>query len=386
MKTSTESTKVMESTALVTLDPVQYVAETFAPFQARLELAINENTDVIYDVATTEGLAKAKELRALYKAIRIDAERMRKERKDPILKIGKLLDSHYEQIEVAVKAHEEVHDKAVKAQEAIAEAAKAERIRLEEERKSQINAAILVLTDAPAKAIPLKANQVAELLETVKGTAITKEVFGERDVEAENAKYKAIEALNTLHQSKVTQEAAEAQQALQAQAQQAQAIEQQRVDSIKAKITALESNISKAAMLESSAEVETIIMQVEKTTIDDTYAEFKAHAEATKANVLKALGRTLNMVKSEEAAAAQAAPVETEPAPVEAPAAGITLPGNLEEQFQEHVAQPLRSVPTRTPPTANQIVEVIANHYAVDKATAHKWLSDTDFDELLMAA
>jgi predicted phage-related endonuclease len=56
------------------------------------------------------------------------------------------------------------------------------------------------------------------------------------------------------------------------------------------------------------------------------------------------------------------------------------LPASLEAEFSKQFP------PTRTKPSANEMVEIIANHCHVDKATAHKWLCDTDFFALLKAA
>lgn len=57
----------------------------------------------------------------------------------------------------------------------------------------------------------------------------------------------------------------------------------------------------------------------------------------------------------------------------------LTLPPQLEAEFGKVFS------PTRTQPSANQIVEAVAKSFGVDKATAHKWLLETDF-AMLMAA
>lgn len=105
----------------------------------------------------------------------------------------------------------------------------------------------------------------------------------------------------------------------------------------------------------------------------DYEAQVKAQAEANARAKLEA-----------EKRATEAAGTNHEPASDKSDS--NPLPGNVEQQFKEHVAQPIRATATRTTPSANQIVEVVANHYAVDKATAHKWLLEIDFAGMMKAA
>lgn len=379
----------LTSTALVTLNPEQYVQETFAPFSVALKQATTEVATITYDVTTKEGLEVAKSCRKRFSSIRIDAEKIRKERKDPIIKIGKLLDAHYQAIEAEAIKHEQVHDEKIKAEEARLEAIKLEKIRAEEARKASIAKALATITDAPANAIGLKAEQVLEVLEQIKATEITNEIFGERDVEAENAKYKAIEALNQLYESKLAQETfAKQEQERQAEHAKAEA-EAKRIDAIKTKLLLLENSIAQAALLDTSVDVQLIIDNVNNTIIDDTYGEFKAKAEETKHKVLTALQRTLKMVQQEEQSAkaqteAQQAINEAKPQVVEREA--VTL------SSQDQVSEPASSLTLFDTqfsqvfqPSADEIVSSVAKAWNVDKGTAHKWLCETDFVMLMVA-
>lgn len=58
----------------------------------------------------------------------------------------------------------------------------------------------------------------------------------------------------------------------------------------------------------------------------------------------------------------------------------------LKQSMPEQLNEPFNAIFTPKVPTVSQMVEVIANHYKVDKPTAHKWLLDADFTELLIAA
>lgn len=99
----------------------------------------------------------------------------------------------------------------------------------------------------------------------------------------------------------------------------------------------------------------------------------KAAHEA--AIVAKAEAEARAKVLAEQAAAAQAAKVaEAKPEVVEE-----SIPA------KEVVTKP-QSTALRTQPTANQIVELVATHYSVSKAEAHKWLCETDFAGMMKAA
>lgn len=380
----TETTE-MQSTALVTLDPVQYVTETFAPFRTKLEEATALTIDVVYDVTTKDGMAKAKECRNLFKSIRLSAEEMRKQRKAPILEIGKLLDSHYKEIESQASTHEDLHHKAIKAEEERQEAIKAEQIRIEQERKAAIDTALAKLANAPANGISMDAAGVAALLDEVRATEITEDVFGDRNVEAENAKFKAIDALQQLHTAKVAQETQAKIEADRAAAEASQKAEDFRVSNIKTKIMLIENAIATAAMLESSVEVQAVIDNVDRIVIDASFAEFKDEAEGVKARVLKALARTLNMVQGEEAERAKEAQAQqiNEAKPEVAQREAVTLPGQDQVSEKQSSLAPQTEQAfndlfsnTKAAPSSDEIVSLVADHYGVTDHQARTWLND----------
>lgn len=122
-------------TQLITLDPKKYVEEVFASFTQRLAAAKAEAAGItVVDVSTKAGMALAVKHRAVFRAIRIEAENERVARKRPILDIGKLLDSRNNEIAAEVSAEEERFDNAIKADEIRKEAERQARIRAEQER------------------------------------------------------------------------------------------------------------------------------------------------------------------------------------------------------------------------------------------------------------
>jgi len=370
----------VSSTQLVTLNPEQYVTAAFAPFKERLAAAVKASKKVTYDVTTKEGMVTAKEQRKLFKDIRIGVDNARKEQKAPIIEIGRLLDSRSKEIVEEAAAIEELHDAKIKAEEARIEEEKAARIREEELRKAAIRNAITEIMEAPSKAISMNAAQTLELLDKVKATEINRETFGDQDIEAENAKYKAVETLTQLHTSKVAQEAAELAEQERKAREGAERAEQARIDGIKARIAAIEKAASNAAMADTSAEIQALINTVEATVIDASFAEFQNEAEGVKVRVLKAMKRTLNMVKGEEDEAAAALEAQT---PVVSEPVAETAPVEKEPVKAEPVVQPAAANnvqqfgETRRTPTRQEIINVIAMHFDMGPDRAEKLLTQT---------
>jgi hypothetical protein len=120
---STELAVTEKPQQLLTIEPKQYVALVFEPFSKRLNDAKALANDVILDVTTTAGMAVAVKHRATFRDIRVGSEKARKERKAPILEIGKLLDSRQKEIEAEIEPFETRFDDAIKEEEQRKEAA-----------------------------------------------------------------------------------------------------------------------------------------------------------------------------------------------------------------------------------------------------------------------
>lgn len=150
MNTVAEKPAEVTSTVLVTMDPQKYVAEVFASFGAQLDAYKVRAASATYDVKTTAGMKIASELRAEGRNIRVASEKARKERKAPILEIGKLLDSRQKEIEAEIEPLETRFDTDIKAEEARKEAARMEKINAEIERTTAIRKRIATLQSWPA--------------------------------------------------------------------------------------------------------------------------------------------------------------------------------------------------------------------------------------------
>lgn len=391
--------------ALVTLDPAAYVAQVYDPFKARLEAAIAASSGVTYDITTTAGLDAAKKLRASFRDIRTQGENERKARKAPILEIGKLLDSKYDELKALVAPHEEKFDKDVKAEEQRREDEKAEKIRIEAERQAALDAKISHIKDAPLRAINMTAEDTLALIEELQQIVPTAEVYEDRHVEAEAALHAVIPSLQTLHQGKAAIERQQAETAERERQAQEQQKEQARIDAIKARIGTIKNYVLEAADCDKSADMETIIAKVEAENIDDTFAEFKDEAKEAKEGTLNALRRQLKYIKldeeeSQQAEAAKAAPVEevtiaapvAQPAPAIAPAAQVVaarIPDGDGIVMARDPAHELTVPATQyfygTAPDALDLVRAVAVAYKVDEPVALGWLQNTDFHNIVLA-
>jgi hypothetical protein len=397
---TTENTQVQtaEQTAasvpaLVTLDPKSYVAQVYAPFEERLSTAIEAANGVTYEIVTTAGLEAAKRLRASFRDIRTQGENERKARKAPIIEIGKLLDAKYEELKEKVSPFELKYDADVKAEEQRREDEKAEKLRVEEERKAELDKKLRLITDAPLQAISMSADNIQAMIDALREIKPTVEEYQERYVEAETALAATIPALETLHQGKVAieqQAAAEAERERQAKEQQQ---EQARIDGIQQQIAAIKNYVLDAADCEKSAQMEVLIAKAQAIVIDDSYAEFKDQAASAKESTINVLTRQLKFIKSEEAEAAEVlaavvppvASAEPAPAEVQAVDPAIVVSAPSLSTTPDTTSSPTISVTASqyfysATPSALDLVHAIATVFKVNDMRALDWLQQADFN------
>jgi len=169
--TNTKVTKKV-STVLKTIDPVEFVAAVFNPFQERLAVAISETKDIKYDITTTAGMELATKCRATFREIRIEADKERAFRKAPLLLIGKMLEAKNTEIENEAKPHEEKFDVVIKAEEERKKEIKAAAMRELAAKEAAINAAIDAIKNKPIEALNLTADQTQTALDELMNLAI----------------------------------------------------------------------------------------------------------------------------------------------------------------------------------------------------------------------
>lgn len=166
--------------AVVTLSPEKYAAEVYQPFKAKLASAIDSVRAIDYDITTTAGMGSAVKCRALFRDMRVAADKERKARKEPIAKIGKLLESGFDQFEERATPLEEMFDADIKAEEGRKEAEKAAKIKAERDRVDAIETRIQAIRNAPLGMAGKSSSEILVAREAVLGMDINEEMFGEQ--------------------------------------------------------------------------------------------------------------------------------------------------------------------------------------------------------------
>jgi len=373
-----ENTKVTKkvSAALKTIDPVEFVAAVFDPFAERLALAIKETANVEFDITTTAGMELAKKCRATFRDIRIEADKERKFRKEPLLLIGKMLEAKNTDIENEAKPHEDKFDAVIKAEEARKEEVKAAIMREIAAKEAAINAAIDAIKNKPIEAIHLTAEKTQVMLDELMNHAIQDEFFGDRLVEAELLIDQTVQTLTQMIDGK------KAQEQIAAQAMAAQA-ETTRVASIKDRINNIKTVLMDAMDVNHSSGFTQLINALNAVEINqENFAEFVAEAQAAKEATLKGLYRQFDaMVFAETQAAAAAEQKTTVIIGVDwAKNADVndSVLGVLEDQFQEVFEVSDVSTMRRTI-SARDIVNAVAATFLISDLEAHKVIIEADF-------
>lgn len=410
------NTNEVAQSALVTLQPKAYAATVYAPFKARLADAIQKSENVAYDVKTPEGMTVAKEHRAIFRAIRIEGEKSRKSHKDPIIAIGKLLDSKYAEIEAAVTPHENKFDADIKAEEARREEEKAEKIRIEEEAKTAVQNRIDAFKNKPIELLNASIETIERAIADLSPIYPTKEEFGDRVIEAEYAIKVALDSMQSLLDGKRAQTQIATQQAEAAKAQQAELAEQSRVDGIKSKIQTIKNYIIDAADADLSSEIDLLIARLNNIEINaDVFNELESDAQAAKDKAINALGRQRDsMADAEAALLAKQKAAETIPTVFiadnkkleaervakakqeEAYKPDMTLDEVMSIALPRNEAAPeitgtelsiAANFKTRIQamPSVNDIVTCVSNHFMVSPMVAQEWLIDSDFGQKIAA-
>jgi hypothetical protein len=163
-------------------------------------------------------MAVAVKYRATFREIRVASEKARKERKAPILEIGKLLDSRQKEIEAEIEPFESRFDAAIKAEEKRKDDEKIARALAESTRIAAISERISFLRDYVSSSFGLSAAKIAAMIETLEAEEITLKAYAERSGEAGMTKIASLEKMRDMHATQVADEEAAAEAARQAEA------------------------------------------------------------------------------------------------------------------------------------------------------------------------
>lgn len=163
--------------------------------------------DLVYDVATGKGMVEAVAHRAAWREPRLAVERLRKQAKAPVLKLGKDIDARAAWLTEQLLLGERPIDEQIKAEEARKERIKQERIIAEFGRVTAIQEAIAEIGMAVMSANGKTSAQIAAILEATRAEIPGEAVFQEMLPQAQQAQASAISKLEMAHKAALHTEA-----------------------------------------------------------------------------------------------------------------------------------------------------------------------------------
>jgi hypothetical protein len=349
---------------LATFDAKTYVAAVFDPFKKQLNKAKREAAKVeSYDITTTAGMAKAKELRAMFREIRTSLENERKARKAPIIESGKLLDTRAAEMKAEIEPFEDKYDAEIKAEEARKEAEKQKKLEAERVRIEAIQNRINGMRNTPARLAGADAEVIARELHQLNTLRLDPADYEEFLEDALTALNATVDQLGDLHANAMAREA-----------------EARRIAEERAELARLKAEQEAREKAEREAEAER--QRAAKAEADRIEAERRAAAEreADLVRQLEAMKAQMAAQMAAQVAAASPAPVlEQEPAP-----SPIKEAQKIEESPEIETAPivemaPVKAIPIPRRPTDFEMIDIIAEHFNVSGKIAVDWLASINF-------
>jgi hypothetical protein len=402
---ATELTVVEQPQQLITIEPAKYVELVFEPFAKRLADAKTLAAAAEFDVTTTAGMAVAVKHRATFREIRVASEKARKERKAPILEIGKLLDSRQKEIEAEIEPFESRFDAAIKAEEKRKDDEKISRALAESARITAIRQSIDGFRAFATSAVGRSSLQIAAMIETLEGVEITLESHQEFAGEAEATK---VATVNKLWEMFKAQQAHEAEQKrLQAER---EAIERQRAELAEQERKAAAARAEQEAKDRAERErVEAEQRAAQEKAAAELRAQQQAHAKLVREQQAEIARQHAEIDAERQRQADDAARAEREKqAAIAAEAARVAAEERRKQEAEEAAARAevarIRAEQDaaiaeqkrrervefeKNGPGDVEIVETLAKHYDVVIGDAMEWMKKFDYaaaDEYFAAA
>jgi len=410
---ATAVTVVEQSSPLITIEPAKYVALVFEPFAKRLAAAKEAAKSITFDIATTSGMRAAVEQRAVFRDIRVASEKTRKERKAPILEIGKLLDGRQKEIEAEIEPFESRFDSEIKAEEKRKDDEKIAKALAESQRITEIRQKIDTMRNAPARWLNSPSADIGIAADCLSEMVLPLEVYAEYVGEATVERDAAVKQLRTMQEAMRQHEEAQAELARK----QAELAEQERLAGIaraeqeaqdrkEAEARAAQKRKEAAARAAELAEQQAAneraaaAMRAEQAAHEERMAKERAEikrqqdaidaekqrvadAEAARRREIEAA----EQAKRDEAAAAERAKQEAVEAAARAEADRIQAAKDAAEAAElaarraaeEEAERRERVNFIKNGPAPEQIILALADEYRVDAAVARDWLALHDW-------
>jgi copper chaperone CopZ len=342
---------------------------------------------VIYEITTTKGLDDAKTARAAIREPRYEVERIRKAAKAPILALGKRLDSEAARITAELEKIEGPIDTQIKAEEARKEVEKEAKVLAEIARVAEIQRLVDSIRNWPVNAAGKHSSLVNQMLQSATDYVITDADFAERTEEAKTILIASTAALQGIFQERLTHEAAQAQLEIDRQELARLRAEQADRDRLAKETQAKADADAKAERdAEAARQAEANRLERERIAREEAAAKSIRDAETAKQNaILAAERKRLADEQAETNRANEAERLRNAEA-----AAQIVADRERLEREQAALAEAQRPKPepvhesqpfprarpamARTP-DREEIIEVLAKHFAAHPDIVTYWLS-----------
>lgn len=375
----------VDAMAVVTLSPEKYAAEVYQPFKAKLVSAIDSVRAIDYDIKTTAGMAVAIRARALFRDLRIDADKERKARKEPITKIGKLLESGYDAVEESITPLELMFDGDIKDEEARKEAEKVAKIAAERARIESIKADIQKIRDNATACIGKTSAEIRAVLESVASITLEKDKYQDLIDEASKAVCDTALRLEELLGKAEAAELAEANRIATVEADRIRMeAERQEIQRQQAALAA-----AKAAQ-DAEAAAARLAIQQEQARLADAAEEAERRATAEREQQARVAAESKRQMEAQQAQInADRAKLETEKEAARVAALPVEVvaevAGEVEPEPEANGELFFLDISADDTPSAETLVMIVANELGTDRATALAWLLEADFESLEVA-
>lgn len=385
MSTTTDVTNALPAELnQAAINPEQYAAAVIAPFQAALTKAISEDVTE-YDVTTTAGMKVATARRAVFRDIRVAAEKERVSRKAPLLEIGRLLDAKAKDLHALVKPYEDRHDALIKAEEERKAAEKAEKERIERARIAEIHEHIADINAIPGKCVGKSAAQIASVLADTRAQEIDIGFYADFTGTALQARQNVVAKLEEMLAAQQAHEAEQERLRLEREELARQQAEQRRIEAEAAAVRRAQEEADRARRETEEAAHRQRLADEERARreqLEAEQAELQRQQATARAEAEELARKQAAFRQEQEAAEAKAkASLAAEQGNAQAVAAAKTDAPTAEAgiaQSAETGAARASAAAEPKRPSDDQIIVTLALHYRVHELTVVSWLQSLD--------
>lgn len=347
------------------------IAEYNATEQALAELR-TKYSGAVYDLSTTKGDKEARAARKELVSLRTGLEAKRKTLKAPALEYAKRIDTEAKRIESEIAALEEPIDQQIRADEARREAERVEKQRIEEARIAGIHQKVAALRARADEVAGKGSAAINAAWSSLTDFEPTDEEFAEFVGLAKTAQAETLARLQQMHGAAEASEAeaarlvAEREELNRLRAEQAERERQEAAARAKAEADAKAQREAEEARLKAQRDADAARLRAER-------EAFEAEQRKQREEMSRQQAEIDRQRREQEAAAEKA---RQEHAAREAAEAKRLATEKADNERKEREAQDENARRKREAarPSDDELADVIANHYRISAAAAHRWL------------